>query len=48
MSIYEFLSRLEADPFDPDIIKLFDEEAAQHAAEAKEAPTESPPQPTDI
>ena len=48
MSIYEFLSRLEADPFDPDIIKLFDEEAAQHAAEAKEAPAENPPQPTGI
>lgn len=48
MSLYEFLQRLEADPFDPDIIKLFDKEAAQHAAEAKDAPTENPPQRTTI
>ena len=48
MSIYEFLQRLEADPFDPEIIKLFDKEAAQHAVEAKDTPTENPPQPTTI
>ena len=28
MSIHEFLQRMEADPFDPEIIKLFDRDAA--------------------
>lgn len=36
MSIYEFLERLEADPFDPEIIALFDNEAAKSARNAKE------------
>lgn len=34
MSIYEFLERLEADPFDPEIIALFDAKAAQSARNA--------------
>lgn len=34
MSIFEFLERLEADPFDPEIIALFDAEAAQSASNA--------------
>lgn len=35
MSILEFLDRLEADPFDPALIRLFDEAAAESAENAK-------------
>ena len=39
MSLYEFLEQLEADPFDPEIIAIFDPVAAQSARnEAKEPP----------
>lgn len=38
MSIYEFLEQLEADPFAPEIIALFDPVAAQGARNAAKAP----------
>jgi len=38
MSIYEFLERLEADPFDPEIITIFDPMAAQSARNAAKEP----------
>lgn len=38
MTIQEFLRQLDTDPFDPEIIALFDSEAAHHAAEANSSP----------
>ena len=35
MSLYEFLERLEADPFDPALIALFDESAANSSQEVQ-------------
>ena len=32
MSLYEFLERLEADPFDPELIALFLEEGGEEGA----------------
>ena len=40
MSIYEFLERLEADPFDPEIIAIFDPAAAKSARSAAKEPPE--------
>ena len=40
MSIYEFLERMEADPFDPEIIGLFAHVAAQSARNAAKEPPE--------
>ena len=40
MSIYEFLERLEADPFDPEIIAIFDPVAAKSARSAAKEPPE--------
>ena len=40
MSIYEFLERMETDPFDPEIIGLFDPMAAQIARSAAKEPPE--------
>ena len=40
MSIYEFLERLEADPFDPELTAIFDPVAAQSAINAAKEPQE--------
>ena len=40
MSSYEFLGRMEAEPFDPEIIGLFDPGAAQSARNAAKEPPE--------
>ena len=40
MSLHKFFERLEADPFDPEIIGLFDPVAAQSARNAAKEPPE--------
>ena len=39
MTIHKFLQLLDADPFNPEIVALFDRDAAHHAAEANRYPS---------